>query len=253
MTNHALTGRNFSDGDLHTLTGAYAADALPADELAAFDAHLENCATCAQEVRELVATAARLATGAAEPVPSHLRAQVLDQIQTTRQLAPVAQLVDLRDAIVAQDRRRWFSQPFAVAASVLAALVMALAASAYEADQRADRAEHIAALVSDPEALTLTGSGPGDAVAKVVVADGEAVFAVKNLPPVEDNQDYQLWVIGEKGPGSARSAGILDRGTGAQHVISDVDVGETIGVTLERRGGSPTPTGTPLVLMHVSA
>ena len=47
--------------DLHTLTGAYAADALDPVERDAFERHLQECADCRQEVAELRATTARLA------------------------------------------------------------------------------------------------------------------------------------------------------------------------------------------------
>ena len=50
-----------SDQELHTLTGAYATDALDADERGAFEQHLESCGSCRLEVAELRATAARLA------------------------------------------------------------------------------------------------------------------------------------------------------------------------------------------------
>ena len=49
-----------STAELHTLTGAYALHALPEDERVAFERHLGACEACAQEVRELSATAARL-------------------------------------------------------------------------------------------------------------------------------------------------------------------------------------------------
>ena len=40
--------------DLHTLTGAYAADALSGTERLAFERHLDDCPACAQEVREFM-------------------------------------------------------------------------------------------------------------------------------------------------------------------------------------------------------
>ena len=51
--------------DLHTLTGAYAAHALSDGERLAFERHLAACPACAQEVRELTETAARLGTAVA--------------------------------------------------------------------------------------------------------------------------------------------------------------------------------------------
>ena len=76
--------------DLHTLTGAYAVDALPDDERERFEDHLAVCAACEQEVRELQATAARLgAISVAAPPPS-MRARVLAEIDSVRQEHPAA-------------------------------------------------------------------------------------------------------------------------------------------------------------------
>ncbi|MFP4149023.1 MAG: RskA family anti-sigma factor, partial [Nitriliruptoraceae bacterium] len=76
--------------DLHTLTGAYAVDALDDTERAVFEAHLEVCLPCAQEVRELQETAARLGGAAVAAVPSDLKARVLAEIDATRQERPAA-------------------------------------------------------------------------------------------------------------------------------------------------------------------
>ena len=68
--------------DLHGLTGVYALDALDADEAKAFEAHLETCAPCRQEVRELheVAAALSLTTLAVPPpdLKGRLFATILD-------------------------------------------------------------------------------------------------------------------------------------------------------------------------------
>ncbi|MGH3282625.1 MAG: zf-HC2 domain-containing protein, partial [Trebonia sp.] len=63
--------------ELHLLTGAYAADALPPAEAAAFERHLRRCHACADEVRGLRETAARLALATAIAPPPAMRAQVL--------------------------------------------------------------------------------------------------------------------------------------------------------------------------------
>ena len=48
-----------TDHDLHTLTGAYAADALDAVDRDVFERHLETCDSCRAEVRELQASRCR--------------------------------------------------------------------------------------------------------------------------------------------------------------------------------------------------
>jgi anti-sigma-K factor RskA len=76
--------------DIHTLTGAYAADALPEDERRFFEAHLAECDACAQEVAELQATAAILGAASYETPPPGMKSAVLAEIDQIRQEAPRA-------------------------------------------------------------------------------------------------------------------------------------------------------------------
>lgn len=71
--------------DLHTLTGAHVLHATADTERAAFERHLADCVSCAQEVRELRDTAARLGLTTAVAPPPHLRSAVLTRIHTERQ------------------------------------------------------------------------------------------------------------------------------------------------------------------------
>ena len=72
-------------GDLHTLTGAYAADALSETERLAFERHLDACPACDQEVRELTETTARLGSAVALPPPAALWDRVRAEAAATRQ------------------------------------------------------------------------------------------------------------------------------------------------------------------------
>lgn len=73
------------DPDLHTLTGTYSVHALPEAERVAFEGHVTACESCAQEVRELVATAERLGLATAAVPPPELKQRVLREIATVRQ------------------------------------------------------------------------------------------------------------------------------------------------------------------------
>jgi anti-sigma-K factor RskA len=258
-----------SDSDLHTLTGAYAVNAVSAKERKDFEDHQHECDSCAEEVRELVATTARLAAAVAEPAPQHLRERVLDEIQRTRQISPLHATVPLQQARRPDNQRRWFQQPLGVAASLLAVLCVGLGALAVEADQRADRlgalaveadqradrAARIAAVATDPDARTLTGTAASGVSAKVVTANRQGVFSARALPELPPDRDYQLWVIGEDGKGSARPVGVLDLGSDgtAEQLVSDLDVGDSVGLTVEPRGGSKQPTTAPLMVMRLTA
>ncbi len=244
-----------NDTDFHTLTGAYAANALPLDEQIAFDHHLQQCHSCAQEVSELVATAARLGSAAGEPAPHGLRERVLAEIQNTRQLSPLAGAAAPQHTRLSRGGRTWLTQPLAVAASLVAVVAVGMGVVAVDAQRRADRAEQITSILADPGAITATGTSVRGGQAKVVAAGGNAVFSAQSLPRLRADRDYQLWVIGEGGERSARSAGVLAQGSGGvvQHFIPGVDPGEKIGMTIERRGGAPSPSGPLVLVMAVSA
>ncbi len=63
--------------DLHTLTGAYALDAIDGTERERFEHHLNRCQSCGQEVRGLQETATRLALAVARVPPPGFKAAVL--------------------------------------------------------------------------------------------------------------------------------------------------------------------------------
>jgi anti-sigma factor RsiW len=77
-----------TSAEMHTLTGAFAVNALSEHERAQFPRHLAECESCSQEVRELRATAARLGAAVAEDPPAGLKQRVLAEIHVTRQQPP---------------------------------------------------------------------------------------------------------------------------------------------------------------------
>ena len=75
--------------DLHTLTGAYALDALdPGRELTRFNRHLDRCQSCAGEVRGFREVATAMAIAATTEPPPEMRDQVMAAVARTRQLSP---------------------------------------------------------------------------------------------------------------------------------------------------------------------
>jgi hypothetical protein len=91
--------------NLHALTGAYVLDALGPAERERFERHLASCATCPDEVRELAATAAQLASAAIVTPPPALKGRVLADVAAlsgARALdAEIAALLSAPDAQVA--------------------------------------------------------------------------------------------------------------------------------------------------------
>ncbi len=73
----------------HTLTGAYAMDAVSDADRAAVDRHLTECGECRDEVRGLRETTARLAVAAALAPRAKLKASTIRAASQIRQLPPV--------------------------------------------------------------------------------------------------------------------------------------------------------------------
>jgi anti-sigma factor RsiW len=76
--------------DLHALTGAYAAGALPDAERVAFEAHLAGCRPCGDEVAALQDAATLLAAPFGVSPPPGMKAAVLAEIARTPQDPPPA-------------------------------------------------------------------------------------------------------------------------------------------------------------------
>ncbi len=66
--------------DIHSLSGAYAVDAVDDVERAQFEGHLASCAKCRQEEAGLQATAVQLSLLLSATPPVRLREQVLRDI-----------------------------------------------------------------------------------------------------------------------------------------------------------------------------
>ncbi|MCX5389376.1 anti-sigma factor [Streptomyces sp. NBC_00094] len=246
-----------SADDLHTLTGAYVLDALDTvEERDAVEEHLLHCAACAQEVRELSETAARLGLAVAEPAGPALRAEVLRRIADVRQLPPVTTPVGLpsRGGGVLRRLPRW-----ALAASLAGVVALAGVAGleyrrAEEAGLRAARAEAqaeaVAAVLAAPDARVATTRLADGAVGTLVHSPSldQAVFAAAGMPTPPAGKVYQLWY--DDG-GTMRPAGLMDPDaeTSTTLLAGPANRSAGIGITVEPDGGSPSPTSAPVATM----
>jgi anti-sigma factor RsiW len=236
--------------DIHTSTGAYAAGALPPAEREAVEQHLAACPSCAQEVAEMRAALTRMADAAAEPPPPALRGRVLAEVSRTRQLPPMTDRGDRP----ARGRWWWAGTPLQIAAAALLIVVISLGVILVQRQHQLDRERRLVAeitsVLNDPGRAVTTADLTSGGRGTVVVAHGQAVFLASDLPSVAADRTYQLWVMS---PGSARSAGLLGRGSSAQVLVAAVGPGDSLGVTLEPARGSPQPTTAPLVAIPVGS
>lgn len=225
---------------LHTLTGAYAMDALDGPEREAFEAHLGACAACRDEVIELTATAARLAGAVAAPPPADLKARVLAEVSRTRQLSPLPRVSRLAD----RPARRRYARPAAAAAALMLVVSAGSATYAVREGQRADRAEQraerIVAIATDPQRVEVTVPVSTGGTGTVVAAAGSALFRTSDLRQLPENRVYQLWRIRGDQP---QSVGVLGNGGELEALVTDMAPTDALGLTVEPAGGSKSPTG----------
>jgi anti-sigma factor RsiW len=74
-----------NDGSPHELSAAYALDALDADELRAYEAHLAGCERCREDVASFRETASALARDIdVPPLPETLEHRILDAARAER-------------------------------------------------------------------------------------------------------------------------------------------------------------------------
>lgn len=244
------------DHDLHLLTGAYALDALDADERARFERHLTRCASCQEEVRGLGETAARLATATAIVPPPEMRQRVLAAATQTRQLPPASRVIPVLGAYQAARHRLKSAGPavmttLAAAAAIIVALVVLQVTTSNQLHATQARSQAVAAVLSAPDARVQSSktSIGGTVTAVVSASHREAVITTAGMPTLAGNHVYELWVINGTG---ARSAGLLP--SQAQPVLASGVVGaDHLGITVEPAGGTSQPTTTPIILIPAQA
>jgi anti-sigma-K factor RskA len=238
--------------DPHSLTGAYALDALDPEERHEFEDHLRSCEACAEEVREMLATAARLGSDAAVVPSESLHRQVMAQVRTTRQLGPDQSARDARGVVRSLQRARSRSPILMTAAAALLVVSGALGAVAVSEQRRATRAEQAAKRVTEvleaPDTRTMTAAGPSGSSVRVLFSSrqGRVVFVPHAMSAPKD-RDLQLWVIGN---GTFRSVGLIE---GSRPIVAEgVDSASKLGVTVEPDGGSRQPTSAPVMQVSLA-
>lgn len=238
--------------DAHTLTGAYATDALTPDEREAFEHHLRACPSCAHEVQELQETVARLGAAAAVTVPARLHEQVMGAVSRTRQMSP---LVRTADGAAARRRgvlpRVWIVTAAASLALATAGLGAVAAELYWDLQQTRHHTDQVNAVLTAPDAQTATASSGTGPRGTVVVSrqQGRLVFLPAALPHVPPTRTYQLWLLG---PGTPRSAGLLRPEEPTRPVITQASRGiNAVGVTVEPAGGSRRPTTQPILVVRL--
>jgi anti-sigma-K factor RskA len=264
--------------DIHTLTGAYAVDALSADEREVFEEHLGVCEACRQEVAELQSTAARLGGSLHDQPPPELKGRVLAAIDRTRQEPPAAgdgswpdgdadpaSVAGGRDELAAARGRRaradgaprWMLTVVGAAAAVLAIAVVGLGFAVASLGERLGQMETAAGQLTEVltavDAETVSVAVDGTVVSIVMSPRrGEAVVLVDGMAPAPTDHAYELWMIHDDVRVPAGVFDVDDRGRATRFVTGDMATVTAIGVTVEPADGSPQPTSEPVMVVEMA-
>lgn len=239
------------------LAAAYALGALGDEERREFEAQLADRPDLQAEVEELVAAADLLSLAPQEHEPSpELRRDLLMSIGATPEEHP-------EDGGIPRLRRpalgRWLGPGGLAAAAALAAvvslLVWAISLQNTNEDLRTEVAEQrreaevLQAQANGSESYELEGSGlAADARGEVMMAgDGRAVLVAEGLPPAPEGKVYEAWVLRDGMPEPAGTFEPREGGSAAATVEGSVEGAEAVAVTVEPAGGSPMPTGDPVL------
>jgi hypothetical protein len=237
------------------LLGAFALGAVDAEEAATVRAHLATCAECQAEMAELWLAVDSL-PGMIEPMepPPALRDRIAAAIAAevaspapappTLSAAPAPEPVPIVAPAppvlepVRKPASFWSrATPWAAAAAIL--LLLSAGLLVWNLRLR----EQIAiAPVTETIALAPTDAAP-EARGEVTYLPQDDLFIldVRDLPPLEPDQVYEVWLIGANGP---EPAGVFDQPTDQHAIVADRDRYDTLAITAEPGPlGTEAPTG----------
>jgi anti-sigma-K factor RskA len=234
--------------DLHTLDGAYAIDAVSAEECTAFRTHLADCQACRDEVRELRDAAAQMGASEALRAPDHLRARVLAAVDQTPQLPPV---VTPLSRGTTQARR--FSRPRMLIAAAAAVVVAGVGIGIAQVTHRDEpvMAASVSKVFQAPDAhrATVSTANGGRLTVATSASLGKMAVETDRLPRLGERQVYQIWAVHD---GVMVSQGtVADVGDGAAMAMPGK--GTEVAITIEPAGGSEQPTTKPIVTVDPSS
>jgi len=258
---------------LQELLGAYALDAVDADEAAAIERHLPTCPRCRSELgdhREVAAllgyagSAApvgvwdRIVAGLEEPPPA---------LRLTAAPPPHAERRPTGDGsgegapvvpIGRRPRRKVDMRTLVAVGTAAAVLVAVLGFAVGRAGQHnsSPSTPNLLALAyraadADPTArhVTLSSSDGAHAVRAVILTDGTTFLGQGNLASLPEDQTYQMWGIID---GTRVSLGVLGNDP-TYAAFTTPSTATVLAMTVERRGGVVSSTKTPVILGQVPA
>lgn len=253
-----------SHDEIMELLGAYALDAVDADERRSVEDHLTECPRCAAEVADHREVAAMLAYSGA-PAPEGVWSKIADTLEEPPPELDLPGLTGARrmpdmpvvaDELAARRERR-DRRPVLLGAAAAVLLVVGLVAGSFIAADDADTGSSEVAVASietlarealnDPAAKQVSLSSPDDApiaATAAVHADGSGFLLGTSLPALDAAETYQLWGVRD---GIVVSLGVLGHSPDVVAFHLDPST-EALAITVETAGGVPV-SNNPAVLI----
>ncbi len=258
------------EASVHALVGAYAIDALDDAERTQFERHLAECGDCRAEVTSLREAASVLGGAESMQPPASVRRAVLADIVAERppdRAEPAETPGEPRAEAPGQPRaedpaadagevfvlsRRRFR---VVAASVAAAVLVAVGAGVVVRDQLSDDTSQIQAQptlaervqsADDVETVALDLEGAKATVYRSTSLN-RAVVVTEDMPPPPEGMVYELWLDDRQN--GYTPAGLMST-TSDQTLVLQGDAARAtrVGITVEPAQGSSVPTSEPIAV-----
>lgn len=239
-----------SHTEIEELLGAYALDAVEADESVEIGDHLLECPRCRAEVAEHREVAALLAHGGTD-APVGLWDRIAATIEGTEPSAADVAMISRAPLFsrpgAASGTRAWHSRAFvplvAAAAAVIALLGFQVAGLVDKLDRQGEQIAQMSeedglgrafqTAIADPDAqLVALRSADGEHEVQAVVTGATGYVHAASLPELPDGRTYQLWAdLGER----RISLGVLGQ---RPKVASFSLSGEVLGLAITEEEGA---------------
>ena len=224
--------------EMHVLESlpAYALGSLDAAEARMVAQHLAGCHICRSELHAFQDVAGQLALTAPQAGPSHdLKPRLMARIQSLSPSQP------------RMERWRFAGPGVPVGAIVGLVLIVTLAVSNLLLWQRFNQLEVLAGpLGMRAIALQNTDAAPNASGFVVISADGlNGVLVVDELPPLDTQREYQLWLVRNGSNTSAAVFSVDESGYRGMRIEAPQTLlaYSSVRVTIEPTGGSAVPIG----------
>lgn len=230
------------DAHVLDLLPAHALGSLDADEVRRVEEHLLGCLICRNESDSFRAAAEQVSLAAPVAVPSPaLKERLMQRLQSAHPAGSPSQPVPTRS---------FWERLLPAWGLASLFLIVALAGFNFILWQRMDQLEF-----SSPGGMRAAPLSPPDAASPatgfvLVSADGDdGALVVDGLPPLGDEQQYQVWLIrnGQRTSGAVFSTDENHYGGTRIRAPRSLLEYSAVGITIEPTGGSPQPTGTQVL------